>query len=126
MKIVNLFLTVLFILFAIFQWNDPDPVLWVLVYVFTALVCLQGYFGRGKLYFVIVGIVTFTALAATKAPGMINWLQAGEQSEIFGEMTTDRPYIEDTREFFGLLMALAAVVFNAFLLRKRNKITSST
>lgn len=125
MKILNGILASLFIYFAIVQFNDPDPVLWVLVYVFTALVCIQGIMGRSRSYFLIVGMITFVALAATRFGGMIEWVQAGQQSEIFGEMTGDRPYVEETREFFGLIIALATVVFNWVLHRRLRKSASS-
>ncbi|HYI78522.1 MAG TPA: transmembrane 220 family protein, partial [Chryseolinea sp.] len=32
MRIVNFILAVLFLLFAFVQINDPDPVIWILIY----------------------------------------------------------------------------------------------
>ena len=126
MKFINGFLGLLFLVIAAVQINDPDPVLWVLVYLFTAMICLQGILGRLKIYYLIVGVITFVALASTKVAGVIDWMSAGEQSEIFGEMTGERPYVEDTREFFGLIMALGAIAYNWTVLRKQKKIRNAS
>lgn len=37
--IVNISLGIIFILFASLQFNDPDPVLWILTYGFIAFLC---------------------------------------------------------------------------------------
>lgn len=36
MKVINIILTLLFILFAVVQLNDPDPWLWVAIYGLVA------------------------------------------------------------------------------------------
>lgn len=37
MKYLHYFLIALMLLFAFFQWNDPDPQIWIPIYVFVAL-----------------------------------------------------------------------------------------
>ena len=39
MKIFNIFFCVVFILFAVVQYNDPDPYLWIPIYLYPALLC---------------------------------------------------------------------------------------
>jgi hypothetical protein len=39
MKIFNSFFVLVFILFAVVQYNDPDPYLWVPIYLYPALLC---------------------------------------------------------------------------------------
>ena len=119
MKVVNVILSLLFIYFVVVQLNDPDPVLWVLVYGFTTMICLQAIFERTKLYFLIVGAVTLLALAATRIQGFIGWIRSEQHGEIFGEMIYDKPYIEATREFIGLIIALSAIVYNWVVFRRR-------
>ena len=121
MKITNGILALLFTYFAVVQINDPDPVLWVLVYSFAVMICVQAILGRSKIYFLIVGAVTFIALAATRIPGFIGWLRSDQYGELFGEMIYDKPYIEETREFIGLLIALAAIVYNWIVLRRQKR-----
>jgi hypothetical protein len=39
------------------------------------------------------------------------YLQSGDFGSIFGSMLASKPYVEETREFLGLTMALAALVW---------------
>ncbi len=41
----------------------------------------------------------------------IAYLQTENKEEIFGEMVYDKPYLEGTREFLGLLIAFFGVLF---------------
>ena len=45
MKALNLLLAAMFILFAFVQINDPDPVLWILIYGLMAVACILAAFG---------------------------------------------------------------------------------
>ena len=40
-----------------------------------------------------------------------DWLMSDDKSEIFGEMVYEKPYIEGTREFLGLFIAMAALLY---------------
>ena len=121
MKITNGVLALLFTYFAVIQINDPDPVLWVLVYGFTVMICVQAILGRSKMYFLVVGAITFIALATTRFQGVLGWLQSKQPGELFGEMIYDKPYIEESREFIGLMIALAAIVYNWIVLRRQRR-----
>ena len=37
MKIVNILLAIMFLAFTYLQFNDPDPVIWILIYGAMAL-----------------------------------------------------------------------------------------
>ena len=39
MRAVRIIFSVLLVLFAIFQYNDPDPILWMVIYGMAALLC---------------------------------------------------------------------------------------
>ena len=39
MKIFNFFFVIVFIVFAALQYNDPDPYIWVPLYLYAALLC---------------------------------------------------------------------------------------
>jgi hypothetical protein len=41
----------------------------------------------------------------------MDWLQTENKSEIFGEMVYEKPYLEGSREFLGLLLAALALMF---------------
>ena len=44
--VVNIFLALVFILFAIVQLNDPDPVIWFSIYLLTAVLCAVSIFRK--------------------------------------------------------------------------------
>lgn len=41
----------------------------------------------------------------------IDYLQTDNKEEIFGEMVYEKPYLEGSREFLGLLLACVAVAY---------------
>ena len=43
---VNGLTTCVFLLFAVVQYNDPDPVRWMAIYLAAALCCALEFFGR--------------------------------------------------------------------------------
>jgi hypothetical protein len=41
----------------------------------------------------------------------IDYLNTENKEEIFGEMVYDKPYLEGTREFIGLLLAALGIMY---------------
>jgi Transmembrane family 220, helix len=121
MKIINGILTLLFILFAAVQFNDPDPIVWVIIY--TAVAAISGFAVAGKynknVIVTVIGICIIWML--TLVPGVVDWVEQGMPS-ITGSMKAESPYIEYLREFLGLFIALLALVFHYFQARKKSKI----
>jgi len=104
MKAFNIFLTVLFISFAVLQLNDPDPILWVLLYGLVALVSLMAAFGKYQKILINLGLSACIIWMLTLIPEVVDWVQKGMPS-ITGGMKAESPHIEFTREFLGLLIA---------------------
>ena len=109
MKIIYIILSVMFLVFAGLQLNDPDPIQWTLVYLAVAISCALVAFGKHPKWWlwgvtVIIGIWMLTA-----SPGFFRWVQGGFPN-IAGEMQATQPIIEDTREFFGLVIALVVML----------------
>ena len=111
MKVANIIFSVLFTLFAIVQYNDPDSFLWILLYAFVAGVFGFASFGKRNKWVAIGGIVMCVIWVATLLPDFINWVQMG-MPNIAGSMKTEEPHIEYTREFLGLGICILALVFN--------------
>lgn len=90
---------------AVIQLNDPDPLYWIVVYVFVGVVPAAKVFGlqSAKLTWVASGMVAAGLLVAM--PGFIDYLSSGDFASIGGEMMIDKPYVESAREFGGLLIA---------------------
>ena len=41
----------------------------------------------------------------------MDYLQIEDKNEIFGKMVYEKPYLEGSREFLGLIMAAGALLF---------------
>ncbi|MDH5399121.1 MAG: transmembrane 220 family protein [Cyclobacteriaceae bacterium] len=118
MKIVNAVFILIFTYFIVVQYNDPDPMMWIVIYAYAAMVCVMAILGRLKKYFIYGGLLIFVVLAGTLFTSMIEWVNAGNQTEIFDEMSKERMYVEETREFFGLVIGIAALVVNGVTIKK--------
>ena len=119
MKIASWTLALLFTLFAAVQYNDPDPVQWMLLYGGVAVFFAMA--ARGRVYRPALWLWLSVALlwAATYVPDFWNWLQMGAPS-IVETMKAETPYVELTREFLGLLIAAAGCAWLLFRPASRN------
>jgi len=98
----------LFLVSAIVQYNDPDPLLWMLIYGLAALVSIG--FALGRLAFsvpLILGIL-----------GLLGFIFSFPQKfEGFEIGTGDIKNIEEGREAFGLL--IISLIMFVYALRIR-------
>ena len=122
MKIFNLFFCVSFILFAGLQYNDPDPYLWIPIYLSGAILCWLAF--RQKFYprLYLLAILLFVGYAAYlffQQDGMLDWIREHEAEDIAGEMKATEPWIEATREVLGLLILIIVLLIEYFYSRKR-------
>ena len=53
-------------------------------------------------------------LALRAAPGFFDWAFEHDFEAITGTMSDDKPWIEETREFLGLMIGLACLAVLAF------------
>jgi hypothetical protein len=95
-------LAAIMILFAAFQHNDPDALLWIAIYGLVAVWCLIAALRPGRLTGTpsLRGLVIASALAY--AAGFV-WL-IRDYSPEFLSQTMMAPGVETTREAFGLLI----------------------
>lgn len=110
-KTINYVLFVIFVIFAVLQLNDPDGVLWFAIYLFVAMICLYNNFKPIPRAFLIVVIIVLLAYATFHFSLFIDYLKTENKEEIFGEMVYDKPYLEGSREFIGLLIATFGVFY---------------
>ncbi len=107
MRILNFFICLVFVLFAGWQYNDPDPYIWVPIYGFVALEYGLAAFNRCLPYRILLaGTVLLTIFMLTYIPDLFRWIQMGEPS-IVESMKAERPWVELTREGFGLMLCVA-------------------
>jgi Transmembrane family 220, helix len=124
MKIFNLIFCVLFILFAGLQYNDPDPYIWIPIYLYAAALCWLAF--RRKFYpkHYLAGIILFALYAAYlffSKDGMLDWMQEHSGESITGEMKATKPWIEATREVLGLVIVIAVLTINYFYSKGQNR-----
>jgi hypothetical protein len=109
--IFNSILFIIFTLFAVIQLNDPDPIHWFAIYGIVALISLIAIFKKiSKLliYFLSIALLVY---AGYHFLYFIDYLKIEDKKELFGEMVYEKPYLEGTREFFGLILATLSLLF---------------
>ncbi|WP_315815735.1 transmembrane 220 family protein [Paraflavitalea speifideaquila] len=115
MKILNLFFCLLFVISAALQYNDPDPYVWVPIYSYGAVLCWLAFRGRFYPRAYLAGMIVYTLYAGYlffTNDGVLDWINKHDAENIAQTMKAERPWIEDTREFFGLMILNLALVIN--------------
>lgn len=96
-----------FTLAAILQYNDPDPVRWIAVYGFAALVAAQAVSGRAMHRVIpLMLAVTCAVWMVALAGGMADFVRQGDWRLLAATMHAGQPMIEEAREFLGLAIVL--------------------
>lgn len=118
MKYLSIFFALMFMAFAALQVNDPDPVLWILIYGVMAVVSVMGIFDYYNRKLLIGLAVLFSVYMIILFPGVSVWFQQDDKSVLFDDvMKMEYPYIEESREFLGLLICqivLAVYLFRSY------------
>lgn len=121
MKIANLIFIFLFVVAAVLQYNDPDPYIWIPIYLYGAFLCYQAYRKRYNPALFIAGLCIYLGYAAYlffDDEGVLTWARDHDAENIAQSMKATKPYIEETREFGGLAVLALAVVANMIWLRR--------
>jgi Transmembrane family 220, helix len=113
MKIFNIILAAFFVLFAAVQYNDPDPWLWAPIYLFVAVICGFAATEQYNKWAILIGLVPITVYMITYIPDFIDWIKMGMPS-IVETMKAEKSYVELTREFGGLVICVAVLVWQYF------------
>jgi len=111
-------------LFAALQYNDPDPYLWMPIYLYTAIFCWLAF--RNKFYTTayLIGIIVYAVYALYKvvdANGLIDWATKHDAENIAETMKAEKPWIEESREFFGLVILIVVLLINYFYAKHKMK-----
>ena len=119
LSILNGFFCIAFAGFAYVNLNDNDSWLWVPIYMIASICCGLAAF---HIYYPMVYIIVtvFYLIYAIKLffekDGVKDWLIKYNKPSIVESMQATKPYIEKTREFFGLLIISGALLLNYFIL----------
>jgi hypothetical protein len=122
MKAFNLIFCLLFIVSAALQYNDPDPYVWIPLYLYAAALCWltvrQKFYPDAYLIGIVLYIIYAIYLFFTE-DGVLDWMQQHDAENIAETMKATKPWIEDTREFFGLLIMAAVMTIDFFYAKKQ-------
>ncbi|MGB5499088.1 MAG: transmembrane 220 family protein [Maribacter sp.] len=103
---------ILFLISAVLQYNDPDPLLWMAIYGMAALVTLGFVFNK----------VSYTVPAFVGLLGVIGFFFIfPDKYEGFALGKGDVKNIEEAREAFGLLIIAMLMFIFALRIRFKNK-----
>jgi hypothetical protein len=91
----------LFVFAAAVQYNDPDPLRWMAIYLAAAAACVLAVLRRLPRWLPIVVGLAALAWAATLSPHVLGRVGMGELVQAW-EMKDVR--VEEGREMYGLLI----------------------
>ncbi len=101
-KAISLVLGILFVLFAIVQYNDPDPQVWIPIYAAAAVACAMAWADVGQWWFYAGMAVIYVIAAWYQRPPAFEGLWLNE----VGMKTLN---VELARETGGLLICALGI-----------------
>ncbi len=122
MKLFNIIFIFLFILSASLQYNDPDPYIWIPIYLYGAFLCYLASRRKYNPILYIIGLVVYIGYAAFlffDKQGVLSWAKEHDAENLVQSMKATKPWIEETREFGGLLILVIVLVVNMGWLGKQ-------
>jgi hypothetical protein len=122
MKVVNLLLAAMFLVFAFLQLNDPDPVIWILIYGAMAVISVLIAFRYYPKLVMVALLLIYLAYSFVFIPGVREWLDTDDKSELFDNVAKmEHLYIEESREFIGLWICIVVLLVQLVWYRKASK-----
>ncbi len=118
MWIINYILSILFILFAAVQYNDPDPFIWISIYLFTAVIC---FLAARKLYYkkiILIGAVFSLLWAVTLVASIFKAVNLFGVGSIFSLSMIKDNEVEEARESLGLIIVSIVLIWKYFEAKK--------
>lgn len=127
MKTFNIIFIILFVISAGLQYNDPDPYIWMPIYLYAAYLCYLAIRRKYNPVLYIIGLSIYSVYALYLlfgSTGVLAWLNKHDAENIAQSMKAAKPWIEETREFFGLLIIIAVLLINTLWYRRNRHRTT--
>ncbi len=123
-KAINIFFCIIFLIFTALQWNDPDPYLWMPLYSLSVCGCVFALKGMylPRFYFATIAIYVVCAVFLFFTDdGVWSWMMQHNFQTLTDSMKATEPWVENTKEFGGLLIAIIVMGFNVSILRLKTQ-----
>ncbi len=117
MKFINGLFLAAFGASAVLQWNDPDPLAWMLLYGAAAGVCALWYRADLSLRLPSGLLIICLLWLATLLPQLFTIREWGA---VFGSLQMQSESVEEVREAGGLLLIAAWMTVLMLSIRKRS------
>jgi hypothetical protein len=124
MKVFNILFCILFLIAAGLQYNDPDPYIWIPIYLYGAILCWLAFRNQFYQKAYLFGTVIFAGYALYfffTENGVLDWIQKHNAENIAASMKASTPWIEDTREFFGLVILIVVLLVNLIYAKRKGR-----
>ena len=119
---LNVMITVVFALCVAVQYNDPDAVVWMLIYAYAVVVTAMAAADRYT-FFALLGFAGSFAGFVYLSPG---FLEISDPMDLITDIRMDSEGVEEAREAGGLLISsLWLLVLSIVWYRRRKDETSS-
>lgn len=120
MRYLSWFFVVCFVVFALLQFNDPDPWIWVPAYLFsayTAYCSTRNYYNPMLLMILLAGYA-WGAFMYFPEGSVSAWLHQEQEAK---SLAMKMPFVEEARESMGLTICFLVNVGYLVLGLKKSK-----
>ena len=100
--------------FGTLQLNDPDPFLWASIYWLCSGLWIAEWTGIRKNWATHAVILALVFWMGTLAQGPIDLINFGEPGDLMAQMSRDKHYTEESREFLGLGICFISLLILTF------------
>jgi Transmembrane family 220, helix len=104
---------------VIVQFNDPDPLFWITFYGACALVPVLSFLKLNNKPLFYACLVFGVIALFISFEGALEYTNHYKDESLLQSMSADKPYLEETREFFGVAIALALITVHQFILSRQ-------
>ncbi len=116
MRIFAGFWVFVFLLFALVQYNDPDALWWIGIYLYAAVISALAFRKHYYPRLLIISALLYLAYAIYLfPPSFTTWIHAEEEAH---SIHMKLPMIEEARESFGVLICVGVFavywIFNQY------------
>lgn len=113
LRYFSLFMALVFIYFAVVQYNDPDPHIWIPIYLYAMVLSFLYFRNQGNKIILLVSAVVYLAGA------IYMWPEQWEGVALQNGMKTVN--IEEGRESLGLAVVAITLLIYGLTFRNNRK-----